>query len=119
MSELVKPFGGNGLKPLLISETQREIERERASTLTKVPMTSRETSDLLMMGMGSYTPIDGFMGYDDWRGVCQEMSTSAGTFWPIPITLSCSAELASRIKINEEVTLIILNKIRSNFADQL
>ncbi len=31
-------------------------------------MTTRETSDLIMMGIGAFTPLEGFMGKDDWRG---------------------------------------------------
>ena len=68
-------------------------------------MTSRELSDLLMLGMGAYTPLDGFMGSRDWQGVCEEMKTSAGTFWPIPITLSVNEEVANNIKIGDEVAL--------------
>ena len=63
-------------------------EAARAAELTAVAMSSRELSDLLMLGMGAYTPLDGFMGHDDWRGSCVDMKLSNGTFWPIPITLS-------------------------------
>jgi sulfate adenylyltransferase len=58
-------------------------------------MTSREVSDLLMLAMGAYTPLDGFMGEEDWR-----------RFWPIPITLSCHEDLAGSIRIGEEVALV-------------
>jgi sulfate adenylyltransferase len=69
-------------------------------------MTSREVSDVLMMAMGAYTPIDGFMGEADWRGVCLDMKLADGVFWPIPITLSSERELADRIHIEEEVALV-------------
>jgi sulfate adenylyltransferase len=58
-----------------------------------------------MLGMGAYTPLDGFMGYDDWRGVCEKMKLSSGVFWPIPITLSVSEEVAKTIKVGDEVAL--------------
>ena len=89
MSKLVEPHGGNGLKALLAPRTERAEELERANTLTKVPMTSREVSDVLMLAMGAYTPLDGFMGEADWRGSCIGMKLENGVFWPIPITLSC------------------------------
>ncbi len=41
-------------------------------------------------------PLDGFMGEADWNGVCLEMRTRGGVFWPIPVTLSASDELATR-----------------------
>ena len=58
MSNLVQPHGGDGLNPLLIPSTERAEELERARDLVQVPMTSREVSDVLMMAMGAYTPIE-------------------------------------------------------------
>ncbi len=106
MSKLVEPHGGEGLKILLLPQAERAEERERARNLKKVPMTSREVSDTLMMAMGAYTPLDGFMGEADWRGVCLDMQLENGLFWPIPITLSCERGLAERIHIEEEVALV-------------
>ena len=105
MPELVPPHGSEAIRPLLVSETARTEGTERAKTLAKVPLTSREVSDLLMLGMGAYTPLTGFMGEDDWRGVCAGMKLANGVFWPIPITLSTSRELADQISIGEEVAL--------------
>ena len=106
MSKLVAPHGGGPLKPLLLPRTERAEEIKRAGKLKKVPLTSREVSDLFMLAMGAYTPLDGFMGEQDWRGCCTEMKTSSGLFWPIPITLSCDEDLAGRINIGEEVALV-------------
>ena len=105
MSKLVQPHGGNGLKALLAPQVEREVELGRARGLRKVPMTSREVSDVLMMAMGAYTPIDGFMGKSDWRNVSLGMKLENGVFWPIPITISCDRDLAGRIHDEEEVAL--------------
>lgn len=105
MSKLVAPHGGGELNSLLLPEVEREAEKKRAETLKKVPMTSRETSDVLMFAMGAYTPLSGFMGEADWRGVCADMKMADGLFWPIPITLSASRELADSIDLEEEVAL--------------
>ncbi|TCS60307.1 sulfate adenylyltransferase [Varunaivibrio sulfuroxidans] len=105
MSKLVAPHGGGELNSLLLPEVEREAERKRAENLKKVPMTSRETSDVLMFAMGAYTPLSGFMGEADWRGVCADMKMADGLFWPIPITLSASRELADSIDLEEEVAL--------------
>ncbi len=106
MSKLVQPHGGGSLKPLLLPEVERKDELKRAATLKKVPMTSRETSDVIMLAMGAYTPLDGFMGKADWEGVCANMRMADGLFWPIPITLSATKELAESIKLEEEVALV-------------
>ncbi|MBE0448538.1 MAG: sulfate adenylyltransferase [Actinobacteria bacterium] len=106
MSGLVSPHGGGELKPLLLSGEELRQEWEKAQTLERVMMTSRETSDLIMMGIGAFTPLDGFMGKDDWKGVCDSFTMANGIFWPIPITLSVSKEQANNIKEGQEVALV-------------
>ncbi len=104
---LVNPHGKEKkLKPLLLSGTELKEAKEKAKTLKKLPMTSRETSDLIMMGIGAFTPLEGFMGKNDWKGVVDNFTMQDGTFWPIPITLSATEEIADEIKIGEDVALV-------------
>ncbi|MCX6543336.1 MAG: sulfate adenylyltransferase [Acidobacteria bacterium] len=107
MSKLVPPHGSSKLKPLLLEGKARDEEMKKAKGLKKVPMTSRETGDLIMMGIGAFTPLDGFMGKDDWQGSCDSFSLPSrkGLFWPIPITLSATPALAGSLAIGEEVAL--------------
>jgi len=107
MSQLVPPHGSPELKPLLLEGAALTAEITKAKGLKKVPLTSRETGDLIMMGIGGFTPLDGFMGHDDWLGVCDTMSMPSknGLFWPIPITLSADKKLADTIAVGEEVAL--------------
>ncbi len=105
MSNLVPPHGSDSLRPLLLPESERAEALRRAAGLKQVPMSSREVSDLLMLGMGAYTPLDGFMREADWRGCCEHMQLAGGLFWPIPITLSCTQELGDSIAIGEDVAL--------------
>lgn len=105
MSKLVMPHGGGALLPLLVAETERAAELERAASLKVVPLSSREISDVAMLAMGAYTPLDGFMREADWRGTCEDMRLANGLFWPIPVTLATSAEIAGDIAIGEEVAL--------------
>ena len=106
MPQLVPPHHSQELKPLLLLETERAEERKRAEKLRKVPLDSRAVSDVFMLAMGAYTPLDGFMGHDDWRGTCLDMKLTNGVFWPIPITLSVGKDLADGIHAGEEVTLV-------------
>jgi sulfate adenylyltransferase len=104
---LVNPHGKEKkLKPLLLEGSELEEAKKKAESLKKVPMTSRETGDLIMLGIGGFTPLEGFMGYEDWKDVCDEFKMSDGTFWPIPITLSADKALADSIEEHEEVTLV-------------
>lgn len=106
MGKLVAPHGKEKLKPLLLSGKELEEEIEKAKTLKKLNITSRETSDIIMMGIGAFTPLTGFMGKDDWKGVCSEMKMRNGVFWPIPITLSTTEEEADSLRNGEEIALI-------------
>ncbi len=107
MSKLVPPHGHPTLKPLLLAGKALDDEVKKAKSLKRVPMTSRETGDLIMMGIGAFTPLDGFMGRDDWKGCCATYSLPSrqGLFWPIPITLSADKALADSIGPHEEVAL--------------
>jgi sulfate adenylyltransferase len=106
MSKLVPPHGGGDLKPLLLTGDELEKEKEKAEGLKKVNMSSRETGDLIMLGIGGFTPLEGFMSRADWKGVCENMQMESGLFWPIPITLSTDRETADSISDGGEVALV-------------
>ncbi len=103
---LVNPYGGSSLKPLLLHGAQLAAETKRAASLPKVIVSSREKGDIIMLGIGGFTPLDGFMQRADWEGVCDGMKMASGLFWPIPITLSCGSVTAETIKIGGDVALI-------------
>ena len=105
MAQLVPPHFSDQVKPLLLPERERAPERKRAEKLKKVPLDTRAVSDVFMLAMGAYTPLGGFMGHDDWRGVCVDMKLANGVFWPIPITHSTTKDIAGGINPGEEVAL--------------
>ena len=106
MSKLVSPHGGACLKPLLLEGTALTAEQARARTLPKVPVSSRERGDLIMLGIGGFTPLDGFMTHADWKSVCGDLKTAAGLFWPIPVTLSAAKDMAAGIKPGADIALV-------------
>lgn len=105
MTKLVPPHGGK-LKPLLLKGGVLEEAKKKAWSLSQVRITTRERDDLIMMGIGAFSPLEGFMGKADWKGVCEDMKMVDGTFWPIPITLSVTKEVAKSLKEGQEVALI-------------
>jgi len=103
---LVNPHGKDKkLMPLLLEGAALAAEKAKAATLKKINISSRETGDLIMMGIGGFTPLTGFMTKADWQGVCDNYTMADGTFWPIPITVSCSKADADAIKDGEEIAL--------------
>jgi sulfate adenylyltransferase len=106
MPGLVKPHGGGSLKPLMLAGEALAAERARARSLPQLRVSSREKGDLIMLGIGGFTPLAGFMTRADWEGVCDGYRTAAGLFWPIPITLSADEVVADGIRTGAEIALM-------------
>ena len=106
MPGLVKPHGGGSLKPLMLEGAALAAERARARSLPQLRVSSREKGDLIMLGIGGFTPLTGFMTRADWEGVCDGYRTASGLFWPIPITLSTDEVVADGIKTGAEIALM-------------
>jgi sulfate adenylyltransferase len=105
LSKLVKPHGGKPLSPLLLSGAAHQAEFSRAQSLPRIRVSSREKGDLIMLGIGGFTPLDGFMTHADWQGVCDGMRMTNGLFWPIPITLSTDESAAASIHPGNDIAL--------------
>ena len=106
MPGLLHPHGGGNLKPLLLEGQAAAAERARAAAMPRLTVSSREKGDLVMLGIGGFTPLDGFMTRADWEGVCDGYRMASGTFWPIPITLSADKAQADAIKAGAEIALV-------------
>ena len=106
MSRLVSPHGSEVLRPLLLEGAALAEERKRAQSLPRITVSSREKGDLIMLGIGGFTPLNGFMTHADWQGVCDGMKMPNGLFWPIPITLSTDDATAATFHTGQEVALV-------------
>ncbi|MHB1015051.1 MAG: sulfate adenylyltransferase [Desulfurivibrionaceae bacterium] len=105
MSKLVAPHGGKGLVCCLLHGSERTAEQDKAKGLKKIQISARAKGDLIMMGIGGFSPLNGFMNKADWKGVVENFTMADGTFWPLPITLDVSKADADAIKIGDEVAL--------------
>ena len=105
MSKLVPPHGGK-LTPVLLPEGERAAALAKAKTLPVIRMSSRETSDLLMIGMGAFSPLTGFMDKANYESVVETKHLTNGLAWPLPITLSVTPEQAEALKVGMEVALV-------------
>ena len=66
-------------------------------TALALTLTARQASDFELLANGGFAPLDGFMGSDDWRSVCQDMrlSTKHEEIWSIPITLATDLDAST------------------------
>jgi len=105
MSKLVPPHGGKGLVCSLLEGAALADEQKKAAGLKKVEISARARGDLIMMGIGGFSPLNSFMTKADWKSVCEKYSLVDGTFWPVPVTLDASKEDADAIKEGDEIAL--------------
>jgi sulfate adenylyltransferase len=105
MSNLIPPHGGKGLTCCLLEGAALEAEKTKAEGLKKIEISPREKGDLIMMGIGGFSPLTGFMTKADWKGVCDDFLMTDGTFWPIPVTLSADKADADAINVGDDIAL--------------
>jgi sulfate adenylyltransferase len=105
MSKLIPPHGGKGLTCCLLEGAELDAEKKKAEGLKKITVSHREVGDLIMMGIGGFSPLTGFMTKADWKGVCENFQLADGTFWPIPVTLSVDKADADSINNGDEIAL--------------
>ncbi|CAM2059664.1 Sulfate adenylyltransferase [Desulfovibrionales bacterium] len=107
MSKLIPPHGGKGLVCCLLDGKERNEEIQKAQSLYKIQISPREKGDMMMMGIGGFSPLNGFMTKADWYSVCEKFMLTDGTFWPVPVICSCSKADATNIKTGQEIALYI------------
>jgi len=84
-TELIRPHGG-----YLVDRTGDRPDN--VESLEQVPLTSRELSDLDMVASGALSPLEGFMGRDDYERVLEEMRLAKGLPWALPVCLAVDHE---------------------------
>ncbi|NJB68817.1 sulfate adenylyltransferase [Desulfobaculum xiamenense] len=103
MSKLLPPHGGKGLVCCLLKGSELEAEVKKAEGLKKIEISNRVKGDLIMMGIGGFSPLNGFMGKADWKSVCEKMMLSDGTFWPVPVVCDTNDEA---VAAGDEIALV-------------
>ena len=103
-SNLMTPFGGD-LVNLVASVEMADELRDEAGRLPSIQISERAVCDLELLATGGFSPLERFMSQDDFRSVVEDMRTSNGTLFPIPITLpvddDAGISLDSRIALRD------------------
>ncbi|KHE72648.1 sulfate adenylyltransferase [Halobacillus sp. BBL2006] len=89
-----------------LTGTERENALNQASSLKTVEISKWSISDLELIGIGGFSPLQGFMCEADYKRVVEEMRLQDGTVWSIPITLPVTENQADQYEIGEEVALV-------------
>ncbi len=83
---LISPYGGH-LVDLLVPSDEQEALKDYAGRLPSVQVSDRVACDLEILAVGGFSPLDRFMGQEDYRRVVEEMRLADGHVFAIPVTL--------------------------------
>jgi len=92
----IAPHGGRLVNRVVRAEA-RSATLEQARRLPRLVLQPREISDLLLIGIGAFSPLEGFMSSADYRAVVREGRLASGLPWTIPVKLAVPAEIARQI----------------------
>ncbi|MFC7678116.1 sulfate adenylyltransferase [Paenibacillus sp. GCM10028914] len=101
----ILPHGGTLIQRVVKGDKREELLK-KANQLTQIPVNTWTISDLDLIGVGAFSPLEGFMNEEDYRSVMKSMRLADGTVWSIPITLSVDEELAAQLPIGEQAALV-------------
>jgi sulfate adenylyltransferase len=99
---LISPYGGT-LVDLMVPPEAAEELRDYANRLPSLRLSERSACDLELLATGAFSPLDRFMGPQDYQRVLEEMRLASGHIFPIPVTLPVGADEA--IGLDQDVAL--------------
>ncbi len=86
-NQCISPYGGT-LVDLVVTGEERQNLLQKASHLPSIQISSRALCDLELLATGAFSPLDRFMGQQDYENVLQSMRLQNGMLFPLPITLT-------------------------------
>lgn len=101
----ILPHGGR-LIQRIVKEEDRDQLLAQAQQWKQIPINTWTISDLDLIGVGAFSPLEGFMEEKDYHSVLENMRLSNGTVWSIPITLALDESITSTLQIGEQVALV-------------
>jgi len=102
--KLIDPHGRTLVNREIQGDEREDLIRT-ASSLPRIQLNNRQISDLLMIAIGGYSPLDGFLNEANYSSVRDQMKLANGVVWPIPITLAVSKDEADALSVPAEVAL--------------
>jgi sulfate adenylyltransferase len=115
---LIPPYGGILVNLLFTGEKREELEREAVS-LPPLRLSPRSLCDLELLATGAFSPLERFMGNEDYMRVLEEMRLASGRLFPIPVTLPADHveprwldhDIALRSLTNEIVAIMTVEEV--------
>jgi sulfite reductase (ferredoxin) len=100
------PAHGGRLVDRVLRDAELADARERTRSLTRIALNARTMSDVELLATGAYSPLEGFMGEADYRGVLRDMRLANRLPWTVPITLAVRKAAADALREGQEIALV-------------
>ncbi len=94
---MIQPHGGQ-LINRIIEGKERDALLSKASSLPKLELDAWGLSDVEMIAIGGFSPLEGFMARRDFESVVRSRRLANGLVWTIPVTLAVTPEQAKGLK---------------------
>lgn len=105
---MIEPHGGRLVNRIVSGEKAAALEAE-ARELPVIQLNPFEVSDLEMLAIGAFSPLEGFMGSADYERVIKDKRLANGLPWTLPVTLAVGKEKADSLKNASRVALADAN----------
>jgi sulfate adenylyltransferase len=104
MTETIAPHGGRLINREVTGDEARALG-ERARALPSLRLSSRALSDLELIAIGGFSPLEGFMTRAQYTSVVDGMHLPDGLPWSLPVTLAATKDEAASLKDGRQVAL--------------
>ena len=106
MTNLVAPHGSDILKPLIIKDkSEKDNIITQSKNLYQLKLNSAAAANAVMLAAGYFTPLEGYMSKKDALSVSENMVTTNGLFWPVPI-INLTKEDITGVSVGDEIALL-------------
>lgn len=99
------PHGGTLINRLVEGQEREEL-LAKAKKLTQIKVNNWTISDIDLIAVGAFSPLQGFMNEEDYHSVVDRMRLGNGLVWSIPIVLPVEKDVAGTLKIGQQVALV-------------
>jgi sulfate adenylyltransferase len=125
-STLIPPYSGKLVNLVVQAEALIELKLY-ANSLPSLQLSNRAICDLELLATGAFSPLDHFMGRDEYQQVLDEMRLASGHIFPIPVTLPVKPgadvhldrKIALRNAKNELLAVMVIEEIYEWDPDEL
>jgi len=101
---VIEAHGGKLVNRIVTGDEKRQL-KEKAAEMPALKLDFDELTAVNNIATGLFSPLEGFMGKEDYNSVVEDMRLADGTVWSIPVVLGAAQEQASQLKEGEDVAL--------------